>query len=110
MRYVDLMESSIAQSLHKGFEREKWNVKGAACTTSEDLLWKLEALQNFIRDLHWPDEVFAEHLDNRLKLMASDMIETAAKRCGTVGYIGEQSKSAAFASCFLDAFQNTGLF
>ena len=81
MRYVDLMESSIAQSLHKGFEREKWNVKGAACTTSEDLLWKLEALQNFIRDLHWPDEVFAEHLDNRLKLMASDMIETAAKRC-----------------------------
>lgn len=24
VRYVDLMESSIAQSIHKGFERESW--------------------------------------------------------------------------------------
>lgn len=28
VRYVDLMESSIAQSLHKGFEKEKWEIKG----------------------------------------------------------------------------------
>jgi hypothetical protein len=27
-----------------------------------------------------PEEVFAEHLDHRLKLMAADMIEAAAKR------------------------------
>ena len=27
-RYVDLMESSIGQSIHKGFEKEKWEVKG----------------------------------------------------------------------------------
>ena len=44
------------------------------------MLWKLDALQSFIRDLHWPEEVFAEHLDHRIKLMASDMIEAAAKR------------------------------
>ena len=24
IRYIDLMESSIAQSLHKGFQEEKW--------------------------------------------------------------------------------------
>jgi calcium-dependent secretion activator len=28
VRYVDLMESSIAQSLHKGFEKERWEIKG----------------------------------------------------------------------------------
>uniref|UniRef100_A0A2C9K1Q3 PH domain-containing protein n=1 Tax=Biomphalaria glabrata TaxID=6526 RepID=A0A2C9K1Q3_BIOGL len=80
VRYVDLMESSIAQSIHKGFEREKWDPQGNGCSTSEDMLWKLDALQSFIRDLHWPEEVFAEHLDHRLKLMAADMIEAAAKR------------------------------
>ncbi|CAH1784696.1 unnamed protein product [Owenia fusiformis] len=80
VRYVDLMESSIAQSIHKGFEKERWEPQGSGCATSEDMLWKLDALQSFIRDLHWPDEVFAEHLDHRLKLMASDMIEAAAKR------------------------------
>ena len=44
------------------------------------MLWKLDALQSFIHDLHWPEEVFGEHLDHRLKLMAADMIEAAAKR------------------------------
>ena len=48
------------------------------------MLWKLDALQSFIRDLHWPEEVFAEHLDHRLKLMAADMIEAAAKRYGAI--------------------------
>jgi hypothetical protein len=28
VRYVDLMESSIAQSIHKGFEKERWEIKG----------------------------------------------------------------------------------
>ncbi|VDP95619.1 unnamed protein product [Trichobilharzia regenti] len=48
--------------------------------TSSELLWKLEALQNFIRELHWPDIAFAEHMDNRLKMMAADMIDAAAQR------------------------------
>ncbi|CAL8078784.1 unnamed protein product [Calicophoron daubneyi] len=48
--------------------------------TSEELIWKLEALQTFIRELHWPDAAFAEHLDNRLKMMAADMIDAAAQR------------------------------
>ena len=28
VRYVDLMESSIAQSIHKGFEKEQWKIQG----------------------------------------------------------------------------------
>uniref|UniRef100_T1IJF8 MHD1 domain-containing protein n=1 Tax=Strigamia maritima TaxID=126957 RepID=T1IJF8_STRMM len=50
------------------------------CATSEDLFWKLDALQSFIRDLHWPDEVFGKHLEQRLKLMACDMIESCITR------------------------------
>ncbi|XP_062825731.1 calcium-dependent secretion activator 1 isoform X1 [Anolis carolinensis] len=129
VRYVDLMESSIAQSIHRGFERESWEpVKSLTSNlpnvnlpnvnlpkvpnlpvniplgipqmpafsapswmaaiydadngsgTSEDLFWKLDALQTFIRDLHWPEEEFAKHLEQRLKLMASDMIESCVKR------------------------------
>uniref|UniRef100_A0A6I8S5N0 Ca2+ dependent secretion activator n=1 Tax=Xenopus tropicalis TaxID=8364 RepID=A0A6I8S5N0_XENTR len=126
VRYVDLMESSIAQSIHRGFERESWepvksltsnlpnvnlpnvNLPKVPVTlpvnlpqmpsfsapswmaaiydsdngsaTSEDLFWKLDALQTFIRDLHWPEEEFGKHLEQRLKLMASDMIESCVKR------------------------------
>uniref|UniRef100_A0A4W5MBZ6 Ca2+-dependent activator protein for secretion a n=1 Tax=Hucho hucho TaxID=62062 RepID=A0A4W5MBZ6_9TELE len=111
VRYVDLMESSIAQSIHRGFERESWEpVKSLTITnllpvslstmpsfstsnwiattcdsvngsgTSEDLFWKLDALQTFIRDLHWPEEEFGKHLESRLKLMSSDMIESCIKR------------------------------
>ncbi|XP_051528648.1 calcium-dependent secretion activator 1 isoform X1 [Myxocyprinus asiaticus] len=131
VRYVDLMESSIAQSIHRGFERESWEpvksltsnlpsvnlpnvnlqmpkvpnlpvsvnlpamqmpsfstpnwMPGLSETdngsgTSEDLFWKLDALQTFIRDLHWPEEEFAKHLETRLKLMSSDMIESCVKR------------------------------
>ncbi|XP_033481505.1 calcium-dependent secretion activator 1 isoform X6 [Epinephelus lanceolatus] len=125
VRYVDLMESSIAQSIHRGFERESWEpVKSITSTlpsvnlqmpkvpnltvpsvnlpqmpsftppdwmtanydsdngsgTSEDLFWKLDALQTFIRDLHWPEEEFGKHLETRLKLMSSDMIESCVKR------------------------------
>ncbi|XP_055365307.1 calcium-dependent secretion activator 1 isoform X4 [Betta splendens] len=122
VRYVDLMESSIAQSIHRGFERESWEpVKSLTNSlpsvslqmpkvpnltvpsvnlpqmpswmtsndesesdngsgTSEDLFWKLDALQTFIRDLHWPEEEFGKHLETRLKLMSSDMIESCIKR------------------------------
>ncbi|CAF2073921.1 unnamed protein product [Rotaria magnacalcarata] len=80
IRYVDLMESCIAQSIHKGFEKENWKSKTRGCATSEDMLWKLDALQCFIRDLHWPDAMFGEHLEKRLKQMASDMIEACGKR------------------------------
>ncbi|OBS59143.1 hypothetical protein A6R68_09732, partial [Neotoma lepida] len=77
--YVDLMESSIAQSIHRGFERESWEPVNNGSGTSEDLFWKLDALQTFIRDLHWPEEEFGKHLEQRLKLMASDMIESCVK-------------------------------
>uniref|UniRef100_A0A674AP55 Calcium-dependent secretion activator 1-like n=1 Tax=Salmo trutta TaxID=8032 RepID=A0A674AP55_SALTR len=131
VRYVDLMESSIAQSITRGCEGESWvpvnnlpnvnlqipnvnlqipkvpnlpPVAGLSVNlptmpsfstpswmaaiyvpdngsgTSEDLFWKLEALQTFIRDLHWPEEEFAKHLENRMKLMSSDMIENCVKR------------------------------
>ena len=50
------------------------------CSTSEDLFWKLDALQSFIHDLHWPDAEFARHLEQRLKLMACDMIESCIQR------------------------------
>ncbi|CAB1323477.1 unnamed protein product [Coregonus sp. 'balchen'] len=115
VRYIDLMESSIAQSIHRGFEQETWqSVKtitnslpsvplpkvnlpqmpsfsapswmGPLCdstngsVTSEDLFWKLDALQMFVLDLHWPEPEFAKHLEQRLKLMASDMMEAFVKR------------------------------
>ncbi|XP_077938092.1 calcium-dependent secretion activator 2 [Gasterosteus aculeatus] len=130
VRYIDLMESSIAQSIHRGFEQETWqSVKslthnlasvplpkvpslpltlpqmpsfsapawmGPLCentfhgmnlpdvfngsATSEDLFWKLDALQMFVLDLHWPEAEFAKHLEQRLKLMASDMMEACIKR------------------------------
>ncbi|XP_023849566.1 calcium-dependent secretion activator 1 isoform X3 [Salvelinus sp. IW2-2015] len=80
VRYVDLMESSIAQSIHRGFERESWEPVNNGSGTSEDLFWKLDALQTFIRDLHWPEEEFGKHLESRLKLMSSDMIESCIKR------------------------------
>ncbi|KAM4582076.1 calcium-dependent secretion activator 1 isoform 2-T2 [Fundulus diaphanus] len=134
VRYVDLMESSIAQSIHKGFERESWEpvksltsnlpnvnlpnvnlqipkvpnlpvpVAGLSVNlpqipsfstpswmaaiydsdngsgTSEDLFWKLDALQTFIRDLHWPEDEFAKHLESRIRLMSSNMIENCVKR------------------------------
>ncbi|KAK7916528.1 hypothetical protein WMY93_012289 [Mugilogobius chulae] len=90
VRYIDLMESSIAQSIHRGFEQETWqsvNLQGInlpdifnGTATSEDLFWKLDALQMFVMDLHWPEPEFAKHLEQRLKLMASDMMEACVKR------------------------------
>lgn len=50
------------------------------CGTSEELFWKLDALQCFIRDLHWPDAEFRTHLEQRLKLMATDMMESCVQR------------------------------
>lgn len=80
IRYVDLMESSIGQSIHKGMEKETWKNRGQGCLTSEDMLWKLDALQTFVKELNWPDEVFSEHLEHRLKQMACDMIEACTTR------------------------------
>ncbi|XP_069546778.1 calcium-dependent secretion activator 1 isoform X9 [Brachyistius frenatus] len=80
VRYVDLMESSIAQSIHKGFDRESWEPVNNGSGTSEDLFWKLDALQTFIRDLHWPEDEFAKHLESRIQLMSSNMIENCVKR------------------------------
>ena len=54
--------------------------------TSEDLFWKLDALQMFVLDLHWPEPEFAKHLEQRLKLMASDMMEACVKRFGLRGF------------------------
>ncbi|KAM7397305.1 hypothetical protein PAMP_020289 [Pampus punctatissimus] len=80
VRYIDLMESSIAQSIHRGFEQETWHSVNNGSATSEDLFWKLDALQMFVLDLHWPEPEFAKHLEQRLKLMASDMMEACVKR------------------------------
>ncbi|XP_057702554.1 calcium-dependent secretion activator 1 isoform X1 [Corythoichthys intestinalis] len=152
VRYVDLMESSIAQSIHKGFERESWepvksltsnlpnvnlpnvnlqipkvpNLPGPVAGlsvnlpqmpsfstpswmaaiydsdngsgTSEDLFWKLDALQTFIRDLHWPEEEFAKHLESRIKLMSSNMIENCVKRTRMAfeSKLAKSSKSTDF--------------
>nr|XP_046239505.1 calcium-dependent secretion activator 1 isoform X3 [Scatophagus argus] len=152
VRYVDLMESSIAQSIHKGFERESWEpvksltsnlpnvnlpnvnlqipkvpnlpvpVAGLSVNlpqmpsfstpswmaaiydsdngsgTSEDLFWKLDALQTFIRDLHWPEEEFARHLESRIKLMSSNMIENCVKRTRMAfeSKLAKSSKSTDF--------------
>uniref|UniRef100_A0A669BA82 Calcium dependent secretion activator 2 n=1 Tax=Oreochromis niloticus TaxID=8128 RepID=A0A669BA82_ORENI len=93
VRYIDLMELAIAQSIHRGFQKETWQPlnpfqlltplnltcsNGSA--TSEDLFWKLNTLQMFVMDLHWPEPEFAKHLEQRLKLMASDMMEACVKR------------------------------
>lgn len=51
------------------------------CRASEELFWKLTVLQQFIAELNWPDEVLASHLMKRLKLMASDMVQSCVKRC-----------------------------
>ncbi|XP_027534965.1 calcium-dependent secretion activator 2 isoform X21 [Neopelma chrysocephalum] len=80
VRYIDLMESSIAQSIHRGLEQESWQPVKNGSATSEDLFWKLDALQMFVFDLHWPEPEFAHHLEQRLKLMATDMIEACVKR------------------------------
>lgn len=67
------------------------------CATSEDLFWKLDALQSFIRDLHWPDPEFRQHLEQRLKLMACDMIESCLQRTEQ-SFQGWLKKSVTFIS------------
>ncbi|XP_074526705.1 calcium-dependent secretion activator 1 isoform X1 [Halichoeres trimaculatus] len=152
VRYVDLMESSIAQSIHKGFDRESWEpvksltsnlpnvnlpnvnlqipkvpnlpvpVAGLSVNlpqmpsfstpswmaaiydsdngsgSSEDLFWKLDALQTFIRDLHWPEDDFAKHLESRIQLMSSNMIENCVKRTRMAfeSKLAKSSKSTDF--------------
>ena len=74
------MESSIAQSVHRGLENESWDPGRFGCETSDEVLWKLDALQTFITDLNWPEKVFATHLQHRLKVMANDMIHSMTGR------------------------------
>uniref|UniRef100_A0A1I7RHL5 Calcium-dependent secretion activator n=1 Tax=Bursaphelenchus xylophilus TaxID=6326 RepID=A0A1I7RHL5_BURXY len=78
-RYVDLMEHSISQSIEKGFSKEKWEQRKDGCATSEDIYWKLDALQGFIHDLNWPEEDFAKFLQNRMKTLTSEMIVKCAQ-------------------------------
>uniref|UniRef100_S4RUG8 Uncharacterized protein n=1 Tax=Petromyzon marinus TaxID=7757 RepID=S4RUG8_PETMA len=131
VRYVDLMEASIAQSVHSGFAQETWALvhiihntqsfgtlprddghdvpdRGIAIigifvllqmrldsgptvmcvgfsrpggsATSNELLWKLNALQAFIQDLKWPEVQFSYQMDQRLKLMANEMISCCVSR------------------------------
>ncbi|XP_078487946.1 calcium-dependent secretion activator 1-like isoform X2 [Ciona intestinalis] len=81
IRYTDLMESSIAQSIHHGFGKDGWSSSNSGKNTiANDVLWKLDALQSFVRELHWPDAIFACHIEHRLKLMASDMIQSVVSR------------------------------
>ena len=47
---------------------------------ASDIMWKLQALQTFITDLHWPDEIFASHIEHRLKLTTSDMMQSMVAR------------------------------
>uniref|UniRef100_A0A3Q2PXH4 Calcium dependent secretion activator 2 n=1 Tax=Fundulus heteroclitus TaxID=8078 RepID=A0A3Q2PXH4_FUNHE len=98
VRYIDLMETSIAQSIHRGFEQETWQSVNNGSATSEDLFWKLDALQMFVMDLHWPEPEFASHLEQRLKLMASDMMEACVKRTKSAfdGKMQKASKSTEF--------------
>jgi len=37
-------------------------------------------LQGFIRDLHWPDLEFRQHLEQRLKMNAAEMIEQCIQK------------------------------
>lgn len=57
----------IDNQVHRGLERESWEAGRFGCQTSDEVLWKLDALQTFITDLNWPEKVFATHLQHRLK-------------------------------------------
>ena len=74
------------------------------CATSEDLFWKLDALQSFIRDLHWPEPEFRTHLNQRLKLMACDMIESCIQRWEKGHVLTKGLFSSVGRTCFLLCF------
>ncbi|EDV25343.1 uncharacterized protein TRIADDRAFT_23934 [Trichoplax adhaerens] len=80
IRYIDLMESSIALSINVNFQKETWIHVEGGNAASEDLLYKLGKLQQFVSYLSWPDEVFGKHLTQRINLMAADMIGSCVKR------------------------------
>jgi hypothetical protein len=71
---------NVSFSLNKSYEFIFVYFFSNGCATSEDLFWKLDALQSFIGDLHWPDPEFAQHLNQRLKHMACDMMESCIQR------------------------------
>lgn len=123
VRYLDLMESSIDQSLKKAFDKEKWIPPGQAsagastsvasttaapatkaaadpsmqaictCASTDELYWKLQALQTFFKQLNWPDKVYSSHLTTRLSKMASEKIIDAVKRTMTAFLSFKRGKS-----------------
>ena len=50
------------------------------CASTDELYWKLNALQTFLKQLNWPDKVYSSHLTTRLSKMASEKIIDAIKR------------------------------
>ncbi|KAF3856942.1 hypothetical protein F7725_017665 [Dissostichus mawsoni] len=81
VRYVDLMESSIAQSIHRGFERESWEpVKSKSSTLPNVNLPKPKVETLTGPNLHWPEEEFGKHLETRLKLMTRAAFEAKLQR------------------------------
>ncbi|VDD93883.1 unnamed protein product [Enterobius vermicularis] len=78
VRYIEVMEHSISQSIEKGFTREKWEPRKDGCATSDDIFWKLDALQSFVQDLNWPQEEFANWLYQRMRTLVNDMISKCA--------------------------------
>lgn len=123
VRYLDLMESSIDQSLKKAFDKEKWIPPGQAtagapiasttavpatkataaadpsmqaictCASTDELYWKLQALQTFFKQLNWPDKVYSSHLTTRLSKMAAEKIIDAVKRTMTAFLSFKRGKS-----------------
>ena len=82
----------------------------SGCATSEDMLWKLEALSKFIDDLHWPDPELAAHMDSRLRTMSADMIQLAAQEYSPsipppspLSYLSFPSKPLAFSILLLSS-------
>ncbi|KAG9509267.1 Calcium-dependent secretion activator, partial [Fragariocoptes setiger] len=105
VRYVDLMESAIQRMLYKTYEHPTSSVAqvtsssvasiaaaataptttgtatgGFNCANAEQLFAKCDELQRFVFNLRWPDKVFADHLEQRLKLMAYELIEACIQR------------------------------
>ena len=118
VRYLDLMESSIDQSLKKAFDKEKWIPPGqvsagtataapvtktaaadpsmqaiCTCASTDELYWKLQALQTFFKQLNWPDKVYSSHLTTRLSKMAAEKIIDAVKRTMTAFLSFKRGKS-----------------
>ncbi|KAI5645911.1 calcium-dependent secretion activator [Phthorimaea operculella] len=77
VRYVDLMESSIAQSLHKGFEKERWEIKGGLQASFQS--WLKKSVTFMSTDYILPAETCA------MVNVALDAKNQALKLCAVEG-------------------------